>query len=95
MGSAELSPLCSVGFHPSGYYIAAGFLDKLRIFHVLHSELKPYKEMAVKSCTQVKFSNGGHMLAAAYPRPKSNHYYINVYEAYTMEFLHTLKGHTN
>ena len=35
------------------------------------------------------------MLAAAYPRPKSNHYYINIYYAYTMEFLHTLKGHTN
>jgi len=35
------------------------------------------------------------MLAAAYPRPKSNHYYINIYDAYTMEFLHTLKGHTN
>jgi hypothetical protein len=22
-------------FHPSGYYIAAGFIDKLRIFHVM------------------------------------------------------------
>jgi hypothetical protein len=43
----------------------------------------------------VKFSIGGHMLAVAYPRAKSNHYYINIYDAYTMEFLHTLKGHSN
>ena len=61
----------------------------------MHSELRAYKEMAVKCCTQVKFSIGGHMLAVAYPRAKSNHYYINIYDAYTMEFLHTLKGHSN
>ncbi|CAD8162078.1 unnamed protein product [Paramecium pentaurelia] len=91
----DISPLCSVGFHPTGYYLAAGFQDKLRIFHVLHSELRAYKEMAVKCCTQVKFSQGGHMLAVAYPRAKSNHYYINIYDAYTMEFMHTLKGHSN
>lgn len=36
----DINPLCSVGFHPSGYYLAAGFIDKLRIYHVLHSALK-------------------------------------------------------
>ena len=40
----EKSPLLSVAFHPSGYYLAAGFRDKFRIFHVLRDELKSYKE---------------------------------------------------
>lgn len=64
----------SVAFHPSGYLLAAGFYDKLRVFHVLHGELRVYKELVVKNCTQIKYSNGGHMLAAAYPRAKSSHY---------------------
>ena len=34
------NPLLSMAFHPSGYYMAAGFTDKLRFFHVLANELK-------------------------------------------------------
>jgi cilia- and flagella-associated protein 57 len=37
--------LLSVAFHPSGYYLAAGFIDKFRIFHILHDRLKVYKEI--------------------------------------------------
>lgn len=90
-----MTALFSVAFHPSGYYLAAGFYDKLRVFHVLHGELRVYKELVVKNCTQIKFSNGGNQLAVAYPRAKSSHYQINIYDAYTLEFLHMLKGHTN
>ena len=35
------------------------------------------------------------MLAAAYPRAKSNHYQINVYDSFTLELINTLKGHTH
>jgi hypothetical protein len=41
----------SVAFHPSGYYLAAGFIDKLRIFHILHSELRVYRELPIKNAT--------------------------------------------
>ncbi len=51
--------LLSVAFHPSGYYLAAGFIDKLRIFHVLNDSLRLFRELPVKNCTILKFSNGG------------------------------------
>ena len=35
------------------------------------------------------------MLAVAHPRAKSNHNQISVYNAYTLEFIDNLKGHTH
>lgn len=29
-------PLISVAIHPSGYYMAASFIDKIRFYHILH-----------------------------------------------------------
>ena len=40
--SGDTNPLLSLAFHPSGYYLAAGFTDKLRFFHVLANELKVF-----------------------------------------------------
>lgn len=87
------NPLLSMAFHPSGYYMAAGFTDKLRFFHVLANELKVYKEIGLRQCIQMKFSNGGHLLAAASSITKSN-CIVNIYDSYTTEFVATLKGHT-
>lgn len=53
------NPLLAVSFHPSGYYLAAGFIDKLRIFHVLHDRLKVYKELPIKNANNMRFSTGG------------------------------------
>ena len=36
-------PLLTLAFHPSGYYMAVGCVDKLRVFHVLNAELRPYR----------------------------------------------------
>lgn len=87
--------MLSVAFHPTGYYIAAGFIDKLRFFHVMHSKLRDYKEISLIKSTCLKFSNGGHMIAAAAPRTKSTHYMLNIYNSYTTEYIAQLKGHTN
>jgi hypothetical protein len=35
-------PLLSVAIHPSGYYMAASFIDKIRLHHILHDEFKHY-----------------------------------------------------
>lgn len=43
--SQEVSPLLCVAIHPSGYYLAASFIDKIRIFHILNTELKLYREI--------------------------------------------------
>jgi len=80
----DKNPLLSIAFHPSGYYLAAGFVDKLRIFHLLYNEMRMYNYINIKGCAFVKFSNGGQYLAAAFPRPKSQHNEINIFHAYTL-----------
>jgi len=43
-------PLISVAMHPSGYYMAASFIDKIRMYHILHDELRHYKNIEIKNC---------------------------------------------
>ncbi len=57
----------TLAFHPSGYYLAVSCIDKLRFFHVLNNELRPYRELGVKNAHILKFSRGGNLLAACYP----------------------------
>lgn len=47
--------------------MAVGCIDKLRFFHVLNNELRPYRELGVKNANIVKFSRGGNLLATCYP----------------------------
>lgn len=35
--------LACLALHPFGYYMAAGFCDKMRIYHILATELRNYK----------------------------------------------------
>lgn len=58
-----MKPLLSVTLHPSGYYMAAGFVDKVRIMHILHEELLEFRTLEIKNCNKMKFSNGGQILA--------------------------------
>lgn len=43
-------PLISVAIHPSGYYMAASFFDKINFYHILHDELRHYKNVEIKNC---------------------------------------------
>jgi hypothetical protein len=54
-------PLISVAIHPSGYYMAASFIDKIRMHHILHDEFKHYKNIDIRYCKTMKFSSGGHL----------------------------------
>lgn len=87
--------LSSLAIHPFGYYLAVGFCDKLRIYHILVNELRNYKEIVLRGVCQLKFSNGGHMLAAAYSKQKYNIHLINVYNSYTLEELARLSDHSS
>lgn len=81
----------SVAFHPSGFHIVVGFADKLRMMNIFNNSIKSYKDINIRACTEVRFSHGGHLFAAATGS------YIKVFSFYTgespphMEF----KGHSN
>ena len=53
--------LVSCAIHPSGYYMAASFIDKIRFSHILHDEFKHYKNIEIRNCKLLKFSTGGHL----------------------------------
>jgi len=82
-------PLQSLAFHPSGFYLAIGFMDKLRLFHLLSDELRFFREVSASRCTLLKFSNEGHMLAAVSGQN------IMIYQSYTLEFLQVVCAHTS
>lgn len=88
-GEAVSKPLQCVAFHPSGYYLAIGFVDKLRLFHLLYDELRFFREVSLGRVNNLKFSNGGHMLAAA------SIYGVGIYSAYTLDQLCILKNHAS
>jgi hypothetical protein len=66
-----VKPLLSVALHPSGYYMAAGFLSCVLVMHILHDELRTFKQLKdskgydLKNVTKMKFSNGGHLLVVS------------------------------
>ncbi|KAJ1478335.1 WD40-repeat-containing domain protein [Baffinella frigidus] len=80
--------ISSIAIHPSGFHLLLGFSDKLRLFNVLIEDLRQYQEFPIKSCKQVKFSNGGHLFAAV------NISNIIIYSTYTFEKLGVLISHT-
>lgn len=81
--------LLSVAFHPSGYYLAAGFVDKIRVFHILYNEMRPFREISIKQVSALKFSHGGHLLACASGKV------VYIYSAYSLEQVEILKNHAN
>ncbi|CAE8610875.1 unnamed protein product [Polarella glacialis] len=79
----------SVAFHPSGFHLIIGFSDKLRLMNLLMEDMRTYKDIPIKACREVRFSNGGQYFAAV------NVNAIQVYNTYTCETVEKLTGHTN
>lgn len=79
----------ALSMHPSGIYIAVGFSDKIKILAVLLDDLCLCKEVTVRYCSLVKFSRGGHFIAAV------NASNIQVFNTFTGAIICTLRGHNN
>lgn len=77
-------PLISVAMHPSGYYMAASFIDKIRLHHILNDEFKHYKNLDIKYCKLMKFSQGGHLFACL------DNDQIMIYNAYTLTKIRSI-----
>ena len=68
-----------MAFHPSGFHIIVGFTDKVRMMNVFQKSLKTFKEIPIKGCREIRFSNGGHLFAC------TSQHNICVYKFYTAE----------
>lgn len=87
--------ILALAIHPNGYYIAVSDKDMIRFFHLCYKEIRFYNndsgnnETPKSNCHLLKFSNGGHLLAAVSGR--------NVYvsRSYSRETLKVFKtNHT-
>jgi hypothetical protein len=57
--------LWAVAFHPSGFHIIASFGEKILMLNIFENEFYPFKDIHIKGCREIKFSNGGHLFAIA------------------------------
>ena len=67
----------------------AGMMDKIRMYTILLSDIRELKEWSVRSCRELRFSNGGHLFAAA------NGNILQLYSTTTQENVANMKGHSN
>lgn len=79
--------ILAVAIHPNGYYIAVSDREMIRFFHLCYKELRFYNNDVVgnenpkSNCHLLKFSHGGHILAAVSGKT------LIIMKAYTRETL--------
>jgi hypothetical protein len=69
----------SVAIHPSGFHILVCTPENVKMMNILDSSLVSYKELGIKNCKEIQFSNGGQYFAC---QAGSN---VIVYKFYTAE----------
>ena len=79
----------SVAMHPSGLYIAVGFMEKVQIVALLLDGFSVCREVSVRACNLVKFAHGGHFFAVAAGSV------VQIFHTHTGGLVATLRGHTN
>ena len=47
----------SVAIHPSGLFLLVGFSEKLRLMNVLIDDIRPFKEIMIRGCREVRIAN--------------------------------------
>ena len=79
--------ILAVAMHPNGYYVAVSDKEMIRFFHLCYKELRYYNnelsqnEISHSDCHLLKFSFGGHVLAAVSGRQ------LYIIKSYTRETL--------
>jgi cilia- and flagella-associated protein 57 len=79
---------CALSVHPAGLYVVIAFADKIRIASILLDDICITKEFNIRGCTEVRFSKGGHYIAAA------NGANVQIFNAMSGAVVSTLRGHT-
>ena len=84
--------ILSVAIHPNGYYIAISDMEMIRFFHLCYKELRFYNNDQIgnepnkSNCTSLKFSYGGHLLAAL---SEKKIYIIRSFSRETVKIINT------
>lgn len=73
----------TVALHPAGNMVIVGLKDKVKTFHLLMDSLEFVRDLHLKHCTCVRFSNGGGMYAVAFGIS------VMVFNTYTGEAIAT------
>ncbi|OHT06063.1 hypothetical protein TRFO_05719 [Tritrichomonas foetus] len=79
-------PVNNCSFHPSGDLLAVGTSERLLLYSLTFDSLVLRAKWESLSCTCVKFSNGGHLLAAG-------SLIIKVISTYSAKSVTSLRGH--
>mmetsp|Transcript_56384 Transcript_56384/g.145162 ORF Transcript_56384/g.145162 Transcript_56384/m.145162 type:complete len:1345 (-) Transcript_56384:95-4129(-) len=82
-------PPYTAAMHPFGYFLAVSFSEKLRFFHVLKKDLRLHREFAVRNIRLLRFSHGGHLLAASQGKA------VHIFSTRTLTKVTTLQDHAN
>ena len=64
LGLGDQKPLVSCALHPSGYYMAVALADQIRLYHILHPDLKEFNSYDHKNTKRIRFSSGGQYFVA-------------------------------
>ncbi len=64
-GKVAAEPLSCAAMHPSGYYLAVGLTENIKIYHLMHDDLRLFHTYDIKRSKRLKFSTGGQYLVAA------------------------------
>ncbi len=56
-----------MAIHPSGFYLLIAHLDRIKVYAIHPDDVVPspfsHEDIAVRGCTEIQFSNGGHLFA--------------------------------
>ena len=80
----------TLAFHPSGLHLVIALQDKINMCKVLSNSVQSFKNLPIKGCNEIRFSNGGHLFACV-----AQEKLIHVYNFYTYECTERMKftGH--
>ncbi|GMH89255.1 hypothetical protein TL16_g11401 [Triparma laevis f. inornata] len=77
----------SVALHPSGLYVLIAFTSRIRLCSILMDDIRPIRDLTIKSCKKMTFSHGGQYFAVA------NNTTVQVYGTYSCDLVSTMRGH--
>eukprot|EP00921_Rhytidocystis_pertsovi_P015203 GHVQ01024271.1.p1 GENE.GHVQ01024271.1~~GHVQ01024271.1.p1 ORF type:complete len:1105 (-),score=134.59 GHVQ01024271.1:58-3372(-) len=83
---SNTTPVCAA-IHPSGFICAVSFVDRVRVFYILHDQLALLREIHLRHTRCMRFSNSGGYVAMAVGKVAV------VLDSYTGKKVATLKAH--